>query len=121
MPVESSRSDAQGTVGDGRERELSDVAGTLRRSDTTQQGVAAAVSFTIARPSTTSVQVWQEGQGEFLGLILAELQDARQRQTSAMFAFPSAAAPLPATLLKSFAIFLDSLPAILERQWLTLS
>ena len=80
----SPRNDAQGTVGDGRERELSDVAGTPRRSDTVQQGVAAAVSFTIARASTTGVQAWQEGnQGEVLGLILTELQDARQRQTAA--------------------------------------
>ena len=85
MPVESSRSDAQeGTVGDRRERELSDVAGTLRRSDTVQQGVAAAVSFTITRASTTGVQGWQAGQGELFGLILTELQDARQRQTAAM-------------------------------------
>jgi hypothetical protein len=85
MQVESSRNDAQGTVGEGRERELSDVAGTLRRSDTVQQGVAAAVSFTITRASTTGVQGWQEGnQGELFGLILAELQDARQRQTTAI-------------------------------------
>jgi hypothetical protein len=35
MEVGSPRTDAQGTVGDGRERELSDVAGTLRRSDMT--------------------------------------------------------------------------------------
>ena len=53
----SPRSDAQGTVGDGRERELSDVAGTPRRSDTVQQGVAAAVSFTIARASTTRIML----------------------------------------------------------------
>ena len=39
----SPRSDAQGTVGDGRERELSDVTGTPLRSDTVQPGVAAAV------------------------------------------------------------------------------
>ena len=85
MQVESSRNDTQGTVGDRRERELSDVAGTLRRSDTVQQGVAAAVSFTITRASTTGVQGWQEGnQGELFGLILAELQDARQRQTTVM-------------------------------------
>ena len=84
MQVGSPRTDAQGTVGDGREREVSDVAGTPRRSDTVQQGVAAAASFTIARAPATSVQGWQEGnQGEFLGLILAELQDARQRQTAA--------------------------------------
>ena len=83
--MESPRTDAQGTVGDGRERELSDVVGTPRRSDTVQQGVAAAVSFTIARAPATSVQGWQEAnQGEFLGLILTELQDARQRQTAVM-------------------------------------
>jgi hypothetical protein len=56
MQVESPRSDAQGTVGDGRERELSDVAGTLRRSDTVQQGVSAAVSFTIAIVPPSRVQ-----------------------------------------------------------------
>jgi hypothetical protein len=85
MQVESPRNDTQGTVGDGREREFSDVAGTLRRSDTVQQGVAAAVSFTITTASTTDVQGWQEGnQGELFGLILAELQDARQRQTAVM-------------------------------------
>ena len=67
MQVESSRNDTQGTVGDRRERELSDVAGTLRRSDTVQQGVSAAVSFTITRASTTGVQRWQEGQGELGG------------------------------------------------------
>ena len=57
MPVESSRIDAQGTVGEGRERELLDVAGTPRRSDTVQQGVAADVSFTITRASTTGVLI----------------------------------------------------------------
>ena len=55
MEVGSPRTDAQGNVGDGQERELSDVAGTLRSSDTTQQGVPAAVSFTIARAPVTSV------------------------------------------------------------------
>ncbi len=85
IKVESSRSAALGTEGDIREQELSDVTGTPRRSDTVQQGVAAAVSFTIARAPATSVQGWQEGnQGELLGLILAELQDARQRQTAVM-------------------------------------
>ena len=54
MDVGSPRTDAQGTVGDGREREVSDVAGTFRRSDTAQ-GVSAAVSFTISRASATSV------------------------------------------------------------------
>ena len=82
MQVESPRSDTQGTVGDGRERELSDVDGTPRRSDTVQHGVVTAVSFTITRAPTTSVQGWQEGQGELLGLILAELQDSRQGQTT---------------------------------------
>ncbi len=79
MPVESSRSDVQGTVGDGRERELLDVAGTPRRSDIVQQGVAAAVSFTITR--APSVQGWQEGNQGVLQMILAELQATGQRQT----------------------------------------
>ena len=53
----SPRSAALGTVGDtGSEQELSDVSGTTRRSDTVQQGVAAVVSLTIVRPSTTGVQ-----------------------------------------------------------------
>ena len=56
MQVGSPRNDVQGTVGDERERELSDVTGTPRRSDTVQQGVAADVSFTITRASPTSVE-----------------------------------------------------------------
>ena len=76
----SPRSDAQGTVGDGRERELSDVAGTPRRSDTVQQGVAAAVSVTITRTPATSVQGWEEGNQGVLQMILAELQTTGQRQ-----------------------------------------
>ncbi len=67
----SPRSDAQGTVGDGSERELSDVTGTPRRPDTVQQGVAAAVSFTITRAPATSVQGWQEGNQGVLQMILA--------------------------------------------------
>ncbi len=52
----SPRNDAQGTVGDGRERELLDVSGTSRRSDTVHQGVPASVSFTITRTPDTNVQ-----------------------------------------------------------------
>jgi len=81
MQAESSRNDIQGTVGDRRERELLDVAGTPRRSDTVQQGVAAAVSFTVTRAPTTSVQGWQEGNQGILQMILAELQATGQRQT----------------------------------------
>ena len=52
----SPRSVIQGTVDEGRERELLDVTGKPRHSDTTQQGVAVAVSFVITRAPTHSVQ-----------------------------------------------------------------
>jgi hypothetical protein len=81
MQVGSPRNDDQGTVGDDSERELSDVTGTSRRSDTVQKGVAVAVSFTITRAPATSVQGWQEGNQGVLQMILAELQSTGQRQT----------------------------------------
>ena len=76
----SPRSDAQGTVSDGGEREFSDVTGTPRPSDTVQQGVDVDVSFTITRAPATSVQGWQEGNQGVLQMILAELQATGQRQ-----------------------------------------
>ena len=45
-----------GTVGEGRERELSEVAGLPWCSDTVQQGVDDTVSFTITRVTTLDVK-----------------------------------------------------------------